>query len=175
MNVLGIDPGKGGGICFISTQGVVHVGKMVEGKALFQYLTETRDQFGPMICYLERVSSWRGELNDAPGKRFGLDKMLANFNRIKNTLELADIPYIIVSSITWQGYLKKTGVSTRGFKNKKNAWKGFAIEKFPRKLKQINLATADAICIAWYGKQALGSNSIQERKKIQNPESLTLL
>jgi hypothetical protein len=175
MNILGIDPGKGGGICFLGPGDVVQIGTMVEGKQLYEYLVEVREQHGPFICFLERVSSWRGELDEAPGKRFGLDKMLANYNKIINTLELADVPYIFVSPVTWQRHLKAHGASTRSLRNPKNGWKAFAIEKYPRKFKLITLRTADAVCIAWYGKQVSSSQPREVYKKLQNKGSLKLI
>lgn len=165
LKVVGIDPGKGGGICCIREKSV-EVSPMIDVDQMVEYLQYLKLD-GFTIVFLEKVQAWVKD-EEATGKGIGIAKLLANYNQIETTLKILKIPYVLVHPATWQKDIKSYGVDPKKFKNKKNAWKAFAIQKYPRLLSRINLKTSDAICIAWYGMNQLRTSPTNTLKKVQN-------
>lgn len=167
LKVVGIDPGKGGGICCIRENKQVELGPMPDGvDKVVEYIQYLKLD-GFTLVFLEKVQAWVKD-EESRGKGIGVAKLLKNFNEIETALRIMGVPYILVHPITWQKALRVYGVNTKGFKNKKNAWKGFAIQQFPQKLKQINLKTADAACIAWYGMNELRTRPSATLGRVEN-------
>lgn len=146
--ILAIDPGASGGLALYGN-GKVSVAKMPkdlgELKQYFEHLTET---YTNIVCFIERVSGYRGD-NDAPGKWYGIDKMLANFTELKTSLKFHDIPFIEVHPATWQAGLRLR-VKGEDKKARKNRYKDFAEKTYPEI--KTNLWNADALCILQFAR-----------------------
>lgn len=167
MRILGIDSGKNGGLCYLNDD-EIQIGTMPKTvMELADYMDELLKK-GSFICFIEKVQGWVGDSEEQnKGKQFRIAKLLAHYEQLITILKLKRIPYIEVHPRTWQNHLRDLGVKKKSFKNPKNAYKAFAIEKYPMKLKQINLKTADAVCISWYARQICILNPSEINEKIQ--------
>ena len=156
MVVIGIDPGKTGGIAFMDpslncqtfkmpiypNSNRIDVGKLQE---IFLEKAFKTLLFGEKIAYVERQQVRHGQRG---GSIIG-----ENYGRILTVLELLDISYKEVLPWTWKGWLfpgKKTD------QNKKIAieWcvdQGYELPTLRPKGKILHDGVADAICIAKYG------------------------
>lgn len=172
MNILGIDPGKGGGVCFKKGD-YLEIGTMADIKEMHRYFLQCKEK-GPMVCFIEKVQAWVGDAQDSPGKHIQVQKLLANYSQLVASLEIIGIPLVEVHPRSWQNHLRDVGVKKGDYKNPKNAYKAFAIQQYPMYFSKINLKTADAICITWYGHQMSATRPMFVRDSIKNKESLQL-
>lgn len=104
--IIGIDPGSNGGMA-VWIDGRIETKKMpakrmADFNEYLKYL-QSISQKG-VLALVEKVQ-FRHE--DAEGgKMFRMEKLMANFERIKMGLELEKIPYVMVHPMTWQAALK---------------------------------------------------------------------
>jgi hypothetical protein len=116
--VIGIDAGAGGGIAVFGNSGIA-VSKMpitkivnkntgkkrsetdIEG--LQKLLMQQAENYTPIV-FLERVQSYASD-SDTAGKRFLIQRMLANYEALKTVLKMLRIPFLEVRAIDWQKYL----------------------------------------------------------------------
>lgn len=148
--IIGIDPGAGGGIALYNYKAGISVVKMPKNVTdLSAYLKYIKDTYENPLCFVEKVSAWRGEELDSPGKSFGINKMLANFEQLKTVLTLTGIPYVQVYPISWQSalHLRKKGEEK---KDRKNRYKAAAASYYPEI--KVTLWNSDALCIAHFGR-----------------------
>lgn len=149
MNILGIDPGVGGGMALLSEGNVPMVASIKnytekDIKSMLQVFA-----MSPCVCFIEKVHA-------APGQ--GVSSMFTfgqNYGFWRGLLTAYEIPFEEVSPQTWQGCI--------GFKTPRGAT--YAVRK--RLLKQraeqlypsvpITLGTADAVLIAEYGRRLYNS------------------
>jgi len=147
--IIGIDPGAGGGIALYNYKAGVTAVKMPKNATdLSDYLTYVKDTYEKPICFLEKVSKYRGDA-DSGGKQFGIDKMLANYEQIKTVLTLCKIPFVQVAPISWQAGLKlrKKGEEK---KDRKNRYKAAAAKYYPEI--KATLWSSDALCLVHFGR-----------------------
>ena len=145
MTTIGIDPGKNGGIAWI-TDGKPCVEKMPETLAdlwdlmcdLTNYPRSTIDRSG-FKAYIEAVHS-SPQMGVKSAFTFG-----NGFGHLEMALTAAGIPFERVSPQKWQ---KAMGCMTGG---DKNVSKRRAQELFPSM--KVTHATADALLIAYYGSK----------------------
>lgn len=147
MRVIGIDPGKNGGIAVVDCTGaIVDVVKMPETmQDLLDYL---RDLASPdAVCYMESVGF------GMPGQS---SSATAKFARHCGHLEMAllalGIPVVTVTPNKWEKsfQLGKSGEYTKT--EWKNRLKGKAQQLFPSLGRRITLCTCDALLLARYGR-----------------------
>ena len=173
MNILGIDPGKGGGLCFMYNEKNWIINMPDSPEKFHRFLLDMRKDHGQYIVFIEKVQMWMSDTDEVNrGKAFNVAKMLANYNMLLTALRIIQAPTIEVSPRTWQNTLKDYGVKPKTFNNPKNAWKLFAVEKFRNP--KITLKTADACCIAWWGKQQVASRPNWVMESFINDESKNL-
>ena len=171
MNVIGIDPGLGGGVtCFrpgFLRSSPIEIGPMP--RDLMELNAYFKEKMGQgLYVFIEKVQPWVSD-NEAPGKNIQIAKLFSQYSKIIMMLDVQEIPYLEVPPQTWQRYIAEIyQVKPKKFKNKKNAWKSIAIQLFPQKLKQINLKTSDSVCIAWYGYHQLSKNPTEVREKMKH-------
>lgn len=145
--LIGIDPGKSGGIVVFSLEKneIVEVAKMPETmKDLHTFLKIYSNN---SICFLERVGGRPG-MGASQMFNFG-----QNFGHIEMALAALDIKTMEVTPQKWQKYYQfgvKGSMSQSAWKNK---LKTRAQQLFP-KIK-ITLDTADALLIMEYGRVTL--------------------
>lgn len=166
--IIGIDPGKSGGIGYWN-KGFAKAVKMPptipEMQEYFQYIIDTFEQ--PLI-FIEKVNAYRGDHDDSPGKMFGINKMLENYAQIVTVIKLSKIPFIEVYPISWQS---KLGLSFRKMKltktQRKNEYKQFASRCFPE-INNMTLNVADALCIVQFGLNKVVNDELWIDDHIQN-------
>jgi len=148
--VIGIDPGKGGGIAQYKKGFASAVAMPENVKRLNEYLIQLRDNNPEIVVFVEKVQAFV-EDDEVGGLKFGINKLLAQFEQIKTVLIINDIPFIEVHPKTWQSPLNlPKGLSSM---ERKNLYKQFAQQHFPEA--KVNLKTADALCIMYFGLQKL--------------------
>ena len=141
MTIIGIDPGKGGGIAWI-TDGKPCVENMPDTlEDLWEIFDEISGnvQFGggPCKAYIESVHS-SPQMGVTSAFTFG-----QGFGHLEMALTAAGIPFERISPQKWQ---KAMGCMSKG---DKNVTKRRAQELFPSM--KATHATADALLIAEYG------------------------
>ena len=98
----------------------------------------------------EAYEEFRNQDDDAPGKKFGINKMLANYKEILTVINILKIPFIEVYPVSWQNTLSlripKENISKT---ERKNRYKQFAEKCFPE-IKKVTLATSDALCLVQF-------------------------
>lgn len=134
MTVIGIDPGKSGGVAWIR-----------DGRACVERMPETLADLWELVrdigggrAYVEQVAS-SPQMGVKSAFTFG-----NGFGHLEMALTAAGIPFERVRPQTWQ---KALGCLTKG---DKNVTKRRAQELFPEL--KITHATADALLIARYGQ-----------------------
>lgn len=154
MIIIGIDPGKNGGIARIC-EGKAKAFKMPETpRDIYRLLSDLGECFPDCFAYLELAHAFpaKGINNDDDGKfkRKGQGVVgLAKFMKHNGHLEMAligvGIPFEQVTPAKWQGAMS---CRTKG---DKNITKRKAQELFPEL--KITHAIADALLIAEYGRR----------------------
>lgn len=151
MNILGIDPGKGGGLCFRHSKGNWIVNMPETTEKMYGFANDMKRDYGNYVVFIEKVQMWLSDQDsENQGKAFRVAKMLANYEQLLTVLKIVGVPIIEVYPRTWQKTLvEKYGCKPKTFTNPKNAWKLFAVEKYNNP--KITLKTGDACCIAFWG------------------------
>tara|TARA_R110000851_G_scaffold108617_1_gene230071 strand:- start:40668 stop:41306 length:639 start_codon:yes stop_codon:yes gene_type:complete len=97
----------------------------------------------------DKYEEFREGADDAPGKKFGINKMLANYTALLTVIKLLDIPFIEVYPISWQTTLNLRMKGEKITKTeRKNRYKTFSQNCFPEL--KVNLATSDALCLVQF-------------------------
>jgi hypothetical protein len=143
MNIIGIDPGKGGGIAWFDDRGRPCVEAMPDTlKDLADFMRDIRDSFeepGTVKAYLEQVAS-SPQMGVVSAFTFG-----NGFGHLEMGLVAHGIPFERVRPQVWQ---KAMGCLSKG---DKNITKRRAQELFPDC--KVTHKTADALLIAEYGRR----------------------
>lgn len=148
MKIIGIDPGKNGGICILNQNGeVLTLIKMPATPSdLYSFLAEHSDC---NACVLEKVGGMPGNGGSA----------MFNFGKGYGWLEMAliacKIKTITVTPQKWQKYYQLGSSSSCTHTEWKNKLKAKAQQLFPLQGKKITLVTCDAMLIAEYGRNTL--------------------
>lgn len=93
------------------------------------------------------------------GKLYRIQKMLANFEQLKATIAVCDVPFVMVHPMKWQNELKLRAKTTRKKEEKnerKRRYKEIAGNLYPE-LKP-TLWNADATLIMHFGRYILRNN-----------------
>lgn len=144
--LISIDPGSSGAICTYKNKRITAVNMPEDAVKLKDYLIQVMEGSKTFFCFIERVSMFHSDMNDK-GKVFQIQKMMANYERLKTVLKLLEIPYYEVGSREWQ----KIFLGERKFESKsdrKRALKHLA----QKKVKQIKVTmkNCDALLILIY-------------------------
>ena len=137
--IIGIDPGKSGGVAWIYDNGLVNCRNCPDDIEQMADLIR-RLQKNKSICYLESVHAFPTDGRSSAFK-FGM-----NFGMWQGILSSFNVEVILVTPQKWQKYL---GDLPKNKKERKNMIKQIASELSGLKA---TLKTADAICFAYYGK-----------------------
>lgn len=144
MNVLGIDPGKGGGLAVIDieTAEVVDVTAMPETLAdISDFIERHKDV---QCAYIEIVHSMPKQGVSSTftfGQFYGYVQMAVACHKIR---------CIDVSPTKWQTALSMKAKKGEGYEAHKRRLKGKAQQLFPKA--KVTLKNADALLIAEYGR-----------------------
>jgi len=144
--IIGIDPGKSGGVAVLFADGKMEAYKMPETERDINDIFEEVAHLGNCVAYLEKVHSMPGQGVSSTftfGKGYGF---------LRGCLVANKIRFVDVTPQSWQKALGVTKSDSK--KEHKNKLKGMAQQLRPEL--KINLATADAILIAEYAKKQEG-------------------
>lgn len=144
MIYIGIDPGKSGGIAFVSEKETLVEPMPDTLMDLFELLNETYQEES-RFCYLERVSS-SPQMGVRSAFTFGF-----GFGSLQMALLASRIPFELITPATWQRELK---CLTKG---DKNITKRKAQQLFPDM--KVTHKTADALLIAEYCRRTRGGKN----------------
>lgn len=157
--VIGVDPGKAGGLAVFIPGQTVKVAKMPKDVSdLRDFFAYYADNFKPIV-FLEKLSVRPDDVatdGEKPnmGKLYRVQKMMANFEHLKAIIEMAGIPYVLVHPLSWQTKLK---LRVRGVKEekeeRKRRYKEAAAQAYPEI--NVTLWNADALLIMHFGRWAL--------------------
>jgi len=147
VDIIGIDPGVGGGMCQMSWEGTVFaLTKMPETEAdIAEWIREK----APLCkaAYLEKVHSMPKQ---GVASTFTFGK---NYGFLRGALITAGIPVI---DVTPQKWMKALGIGVRtadmSKADGKRQLKALAQQWYPTLMKEITLKTCDALLIARYGR-----------------------
>jgi hypothetical protein len=140
MNIIGIDSGKSGAICFMSNDKGIHFIKLDETEAdIYKFVEGCSITLTDTFAYIENVHSMPKQ-GVVSAFTFG-----RNFGFLIGILTALKIPYEFVSPQKWQ---KAMGCMSHG---DKNVTKSAAQRLFPDI--KITHAIADALLICEYGRR----------------------
>lgn len=142
--IVGIDPGKAGGIAWKFHGGLVACVPMplVEQEIVSQLQELFDGADGNCLAYIEKVSGYWVGAPSTVGFAFG-----KNVGIIMGALYSIGFRIVEVSPVTWQKSLGLRGIDV---KKRKNAFKNRAHQLFPELKRGITLKTADALLIFEY-------------------------
>lgn len=184
--IIGIDTGIGGGFA-ISWRSNVGTCKMpvktIEKKgknkneldiiAIQKLFTEQSEGYSPVI-FIEKVQGWLSDTDTNAGKRFNIQKMVANYEALKSIIVLSGIPFVEVTPQGWQSYLN-VGIKGAKKAERKKQYIKSAQKWYP----SIKIAgwNADAVLIMRYGamKCQLDKDWVLQRLQNKNEEGPSLL
>lgn len=155
--ILGIDPGKNGGLTVMTDDGVLMTKKMPDtdgdiATELEMILRYAENESRELCCYMEKVGGMPGQGGSA---MFSFGR---NVGFLYGVLASLKIPVVEVTPQKWQKMYSLGGVSitkssSAEKREHKNRLKGKAQQLFPGLGKAVTLATADSILIAEYGRR----------------------
>lgn len=149
--IIGIDPGSSGGIAVWKEGEPITVHKMPEELMdLRPFLAEIKITSNNPLVFLEKVQLWMGDMEG--GKAFRMQKMLQNFQRLKDILEFSDFPFVLVHPMTWQSTLKLR-IKGEEKSERKRRYKDIAQESYPEV--RSTLWNCDAMLLVSFGRKKL--------------------
>ena len=162
--VVGFDPGaSNGGIAVWRPNQKVKTIKMPKDITdLRNYLEYLKSICSPIV-FLEKLSVRPDDVSPGAdgvnmGKLYRIQKMLANFEQLKATIAVCNIPFVMVHPMKWQNELKlrtKTGKKETK-EERKRRYRDIAGELYPE-IKP-TLWNADATLIMHFGRYILHNN-----------------
>lgn len=159
--VVGIDPGSNGGIVtWRPNQNIKAIKMPKDVTELRNYLEILKTICSPIV-FLEKLSVRPDDITPGAdginmGKLYRIQKMLANFEQLKATIAICDVPFVMVHPMKWQNELKLRAKTTRKKEEKnerKRRYKEIAGNLYPE-LKP-TLWNADATLIMHFGRYIL--------------------
>lgn len=146
-----------------------HKRRRTDVQRLSKILAEQKKDYKPII-FIEKVQAW-GSDTDAPGKRFNIQKMLANYEALLTVIKMSGIPMVEVPPRTWQSYL---GLVKKGVEKsqRKKIYQRAAQSYFPST--KATLWNSDAICLVQFGrmKNKFHSSWIREQITEQSEQQI---
>ena len=147
QNYIAIDPGVGGGIAYIDTDGSTHALPMPS--TLHDINKElhllSRCTFGPVTVFLEELPKFAGKMSGS-----SMATMFRNYGRIEGMLAAYGVRIEYLPPKKWQSVLGLGDKKTHGARWKAHL-KGRAQALFPQLT--VTLKTADALLILEAGKK----------------------
>lgn len=153
--IITIDPGSNGAICTYRIKQITSV-NMPENLLpdLKDYLLSLIEIEPDCICFIEKLQMMPMDLK-VGGKVFGIQKMLANYERLKTLIQMLDIPLYEIHPKEWQ----KPFLGNKKFKEK-NHRKAYLKVIAKRKIKtvKVTLKNCDALLMLIYANDELKRN-----------------
>lgn len=151
--IIGIDPGASGGITvYRPNNKEVSIKNPKDVKDLREYLSYYKEISSPLV-FLEKVQFHKDDA--ASGKTFGIEKLVRNFEQLKTTMEVMDIPFVLVHPGTWQSQLNLK-IKREEKAARKKRYKDIAQRYYPDL--KATMYNCDATLIMHFGRWALRNN-----------------
>jgi hypothetical protein len=172
--VIGIDPGKSGGIVVLNNGRILAIDKMPPTPLkIWHYFISLGFPNALDKAKVRVVVEGQHPMpNDGKSSIWSFAKHIGH---LEMALELLSVSYTVVYPITWIKWLLGASMGVKKEKSwSKQDWKrhlrDVAKEEVPIKWKNsITLATADAYWIALYGHKKLSSEPISEKPDVKVP------
>lgn len=150
--IIGIDPGKSGGIAVWRKDEVTKVYRMPKNISDLRPLIQHFKSVHKTIVFLEKVQLRPDDMT-SPGKAFRVQFMLQDFQKLKDMIEVEEVPYILTHPMSWQSYLNLRKKGREEKKDRKNRYKEAAQSYYPEC--KVALWNADALLIMHFGRKKL--------------------
>lgn len=166
--IIGIDPGAAGGICMWRPGRLLKLYKMPKDiRDLKDWLEYVKTICSPLI-FLEKLSVRPDDVavidgNANMGKLYRIQKMMANYERLKSTITFCDIPFILIHPISWQTKLKLR-VQGEEKAERKRRYRDIASQLYPG-VKQ-TMWSCDATLIMHFGRFILKNDKEWVRQNL---------
>lgn len=177
--IIAIDPGASGGIAVFANGMLKSAVSMPSSTSeMNEFFTHLKSTYENIIVYIEKVQAY-SKGDDDPGKKFGINKMLKNYNQILTVIELSGLRYVEVYPISWQTTLKLKiknvdKLPHHKFKAlRKNKYKEFAQICFPEV--KVTMKTSDALCLVQFALIKISKDIGWIRERIKNDQKNKLL
>lgn len=173
--IIAIDPGANGGIAVYRPNAPLTSVKMPKSAEDIKNYLEYWKEIARPIVFIEKLSVRPDDIaveqgGANMGKLFRIQKMIANFEQLKTTIELSGVPYVQVHPMKWQNALKLR-IKGEEKKERKNRYKKVAGDLYPEM--KITLWNADALLIMHFGRYALQSMTdwvLEQLPKREHPK-----
>lgn len=162
--VAGIDPGVNGGIVtWRPNEKITAIHMPKDLTELRNYLEYLKTICSPIV-FLEKLSVRPDDITPGAdgvnmGKLYRIQKMLANFEQLKATISVCDVPFVMVHPMKWQNDLKLR-IKVKGKKeekaDRKRRFRDIAGKLYPEIIPA--LWNADATLIMHFGRFILQNN-----------------
>lgn len=153
--IIGIDPGKTGGIAVWRPNHKTEVIKMPDDLMdLRQWFDYMKTICRPLV-FVEKVQLRPDDITDNPGKAFRVQKLLSDFEKLKMIIALCDVPFVLVHPLKWQNGLKLR-VKGEEKSERKKRYQRAAADYYPDI--RATLWNADALMIMHFGRYILHNN-----------------
>jgi len=157
--VIGIDPGKNGGIAVYIPGQLAKAVKMPKDVAdLRDLLGYYAENYNPIV-FLEKLSvrpddvAVQGE-KPKMGKIYRIQTMMANYEHLRAIIETTGVPYVLTHPMTWQTKLKLRIHGQKEEKaDRKRRYRDVAEQLYPNV--KVVLWNADALLLMHFGRWAL--------------------
>jgi hypothetical protein len=151
--IIGIDPGASGGITIYRPNNKEVCQKIPKDINDFRdFINHYKDICSPLV-FIEKVQMHRGDAQG--GKMFGIEKLIKNLEALKTTLEVLDVPFILVHPGTWQSVLKLK-IPKEEKPARKKRYKEIAQKYYPDL--KATMWNCDATLIMHFGRTILRNN-----------------
>lgn len=172
--ILGVDPGvSNGGMVLWRPNGTPTAIRMPRDmQDLRDYLEYVKTICQPIV-FLEKLSVRTDDVAVGAdganmGKLFRIQKMIANYEQLKTTIELSGIPFVLVHPLKWQTGLKiRIKASEEDKATRKKRYKDIAQKLYPS-LKQ-TLWSSDATLIMHFGRYILANDIGWVKQNLPKP------
>lgn len=159
--VIGIDPGANGGIVEYRPGWKVKAIKMPKNLNDFRDYLEHINSVCKPIIFLEKLSVRPDDVTVSGGganmgKLYRIQKMIANYEQLKITITLLEIPFVMVHPMKWQTALKLrvAGKKSREEKaDRKHRYRDIAGKMYPEL--SATMWNADATLLMHFGRYVL--------------------
>lgn len=155
--IIGIDPGAQGGIAVWQAGAKVKTMRMPRDiSELREYMTYLVENFRPVV-FLEKLSVRPDDVTVEGGsanlgKLYRIQKMIAQYEQLKATLDFCGVPFVQVHPMKWQNglHLRIKGEEKAA---RKRRFRDIAGEIYPEV--DATLWNADAVLIMHFGRHIL--------------------
>lgn len=165
--IIGIDPGKSGGIAIWRPNHKVECKKTPDDlMTLVDWFAYMRKISNPIV-FVEKLQMRMDDIVGNPGKAFRIQRMLADFEKLKTILTVTETPFVLVNPMKWQSALK---LRMKGEEKpeRKHRYQREAAKLYPEI--KTTLWNSDALLIMHFGRKMIIED---EKWVLQNlPEKL---